>query len=146
MSHLARVIAYREHLTSINVICAVQQSDFCQEAYIRALIANHCRFHDSFDIGEEEEGIIWNQLDKWNSVSPLKARLILESVKHRLRKFRHHLISNGTAPGNGEFAVSATVKVESEGVVIDRNIDVTDNEPFRNLVNYLCEELRNGHE
>lgn len=146
MSHLARVIAYREHLTSLNVTCAIQQTEFCQEAYIRALVSNHSRFHDSFDIGEDEEGILWNRLDKWNSVSPIKARLILESAKLRLRRVRKALTETGVAPGNGEFAIMATVKVESEGVMVDRNIDVTENDQFKNLVDYLCEELRNGHE
>lgn len=146
MSHLARVINYREHLTSLGVTCAIAQSELCQEAYIRAIIANHARFHGDLEIHEEEENSLWNQLDKWNSVSPIKARLILESVKVRLARIRQHLTATGVVPTNDEFDVKGTIKEVSDGVEVERNICVTDNEAFKNLVEYLGEELRAGHE
>lgn len=146
MSHLARVIAYRDHLTALGVTCAHAQAELCEEGYIRALVANHVKYHDDFSICDDEQDALLEQLDKWNSVAPIRGRLILEATKLRLARVRQGLIKDGVAPGNDEFAVQGNVEVMVEGQPVPQKICVTSNQPFRNLVSYLQEELRAGHE
>lgn len=146
MSHLARVIAYRDHLTSLGVTCAMEQAAFCEEGYIRALVANHVKYHDDFSINENEQDALLDQLDKWNSVAPIRGRLILEAAKLRLARVRQGLIRDGVAPGNTEFAVQGEVETMVEGQPVPQKICVTSNHHFTALVNYLQEELRAGHE
>ena len=146
MSHLARVIAYRDHLTSLGVSCAHEQAEFCQEAYIRALVANHVKYNDSFSMSEEAQDQLMNQLDRWNSVAPIKGRLILEAAKLRLARVRQGLTRDGVTPGNDEFAIKGDVEVEIDGQKVPQKICVTGNDHFADLVNYLMVELRGEHE
>jgi len=146
MSHLARVIAYRDHLTELGVTCAHAQAEFVQEAYIRALTGNHVKFHDSFSMSEEEQDHLLNQLDRWNSVSPIKGRLILEAAKLRLARVRQGLIRDGVTPGNEEFAVMGDVETMVDGQPVPQKICVTSNQHFADLVAYLMVELRGEHE
>jgi len=144
MSHLAAILKYREKLTELGVKCAEKQSAFCQEAYIRAVIKRHCMSHDSLSIGQEEEERLWVQLDKWNSVSPIQAALILNTVKMRLRQVRNRLINKGVASGDLEYKLMAEIPTSPE--VAPAQVDVTDNEEFIALVSKLCNEMGSGHE
>lgn len=146
MSHLARIITLRESLTGLGVGCALAQTEVVQEAFVRAVVSHHSRFHDSLEIGEEEEGTIFAMLDKWNSVSPIKARLILESARLRLRRIRQHLTNCGVVPSNDEFAISVDIERAVETEVIKSKYDPTELDTFKNLVDYLALEMRNGHE
>lgn len=146
MSHLQRVIEYRDHLTALGVTCAHQQHDLCQEAYIRALVSNHAKYHDGFSIGDDEEAAIWERLEKWNAVSPIKSRLILESMKLRLARIRQGLIKDGITPTNAEFDINAEVKQLVEGVEVAKNICVTSNPQFGDLFSWLLNELGSGYE
>lgn len=146
MSHLARVIAYREHLTALGITCSVAQTEYCQEAYIRAIMSNHAKYHDGFTLSETETDKLWEQLNRWNSVSPLKARLILESVKLRLSRIRQGIITNGVTPGNEEFEVTGEIKEMLEGQPIPKKVCVVSNDAFRSLVERLQTELREEHE
>lgn len=146
MSHLARIIAYREHLTSLGVTCPIEQSSFCEEAFIRALVSNQVKYTGILHFDDNTENDVWTQLDKWNSVSPIKAGLIVETARLRLARVRQGLIAEGKTPGNEEFAVQAQVTQEVEGEQVTKNICVTGNDQFKNLFDYLCVELREGRE
>lgn len=146
MSHLARIIAYREHLTELGVTCPLEQASFCQEAFIRAIVSNQIKYSGSLYIDDNSEEKLWAQLEKWNSVSPIQARLILESARLRITRVRHGLINEGKTPGNEEFAIQAQVTQEAEGEPVVKNICVTGNDQFKNLFDYLCVELCEGHE
>lgn len=146
MSHLNHIMQYREFLTQLGVTCPLKQTEFCQEAYIRAVMVNHCKYHDAFEIGEGEESALWEQLDKWNSVAPIPAKLILESARLRLRRIRASIMTLGVAPGNAEFDIVGEVQREVEGQAVAEKVNVTDNEVFLALVQYLAQEMRAGHE
>lgn len=146
MSHLNHIIQYREHLTQLGVTCPLKQSELCQEAYIRAVVRNHAKYHDGFEINEGEEQALYEQLDKWNRVAPIKGTLILESARLRLRRVRHSLMQLGHAPGNAEFEVVGEVQRDVEGQSVPEKVDVTNNEVFQALVDYLCQEMRTGDE
>lgn len=146
MSHLARVIAYREHLTSLGVTCPIEQATFCEEAFIRAIVANQVKYSGNLFINDNDEEDLWGQLEKWNSVAPIKASLILESARLRLTRVRQGLINEGKAPGNEEFAVQGQITQEVDGEQVSKNICVTGNDSFKNLFDYLCVELREGRE
>lgn len=148
MSHLAHVNDYRGYLTSQGVTCPYALNTACQEAYIRAILKRHARSQDSFTLAEDEENSIWVQLDKWNSVYPINASFIVESVKLRLTRIRGCLMKEGKTPGNAEFDVYLDVKracPESGDTTVDK-LDATDNDLFCELVHFLYNELVKGNE
>lgn len=146
MSHLQHIMNFREHLTSLGVTCAVQINDAVQEGYVRAVLRNHLKFSDGLSFTEEEENSLWNQLDKWNSVSPVKARFVIESAKVRLLKVRKCLLEHGTLPGNEEYNVYVDHATVVDDVPTTAKIDATANESFAELVEFLYTEMRAGHE
>lgn len=146
MSHLNHVIAYREALTNMGVSCPQLQSDACQEAYVRAVLMNHTKFNDGFGFTEEEENLLWQQLEKWNRVSPTKGKFILETAKYRLLSVRKQLMEDGTLLGNAQFDIYADVQRAVETEVHTAKADLTDCAQFKDLVQYLYTELRGEHE
>lgn len=146
MSHLQRIIAYREALTNRGVGCPAAQAQAVEEAFIRAILMNHTKFNDGFSFTETEDDCLIRQLDKWNSVSPIRAKFILESAKLRLHAMRNQLIADGTLLGNAQYDIYAEIETAVELEVIKSKINVSDCEVFRTLVQYLYVEMRGGHE
>ena len=146
MSHLTHVIAYRNFLTEKGIDCAFAQSEMCQEAYIRALVANHVKYQDGFSITEDEEEDLWNTLDRWNSVAPIKAKLILEAAKLRLSRYKQSLAATGALTGDDSYSQHIHFEVEEDGVPVNKKIDATTSAEFTGLFSYLCVELREKHE
>ena len=116
------------------------------KAYIRALVANHVKYQDGFSITEDEEEDLWNMLDRWNSVAPIKAKLILEAAKLRLSRYKQSLAATGALVGDDSYGQYIHFEVEEDGVPVSKKIDATTSAEFAGLFSYLCVELREKHE
>lgn len=138
MSHLPHVLDYRNYLLSLGVTCPEQLNNLAQEPYVNAIIRHHFKLSNSLGLSVDEEQNVWEQLDRWNKVSPIKAPFIFESVKYRINTLRKVLIEQGCVPAQAIFMPEL-----GEG---STDLPLTQGEPFSVLVSYLVNELVNGHE
>lgn len=133
MSHLHLVMTCKTELDNLGVSCAVRQATILKEAYVRAVIRkvsfNGGRLTD--DLSNE----IWIQLDKWNSVSPIPAPLIYETVNQRLNLISSSLSLKGKLPCTKEWTE-----------VVSEEFDFYSSEEFCKLVDFLYSELEDRHE
>jgi len=137
MSHLALVIKCKQELAEAGVLCAVQQSELLSEAYIRAGIA-YIHRHGNV-LTQDIEKRIWKMLDKWNSVSPINAPFINQSIIQRLNLLQGALANFGALPCPKAFTAVAELPEE-------RSLDVGKQAWFQDLVDYLVKEMEACHE
>lgn len=137
MSHLPHVLAYKNKLVELGISCPEQLAQFALEPYTNAILRTHFSKCSSLGLNEDEEDRVWQQLDRWNKVTPINGAFIFQSVKTRINGIRASLITTGRLPA------PFTTVVVIEGT---EGVDITANEEFEILVNYLKAELVNGHE
>lgn len=137
MSHLAHVLDVKRQLTEAGVLCPEQQSHLLNEAYIRAGLANVFKAGGTFS--ETQEKVLWRQLEKWNSVSPINGRFIHSSILTRMNLINGSLSTSGSLPCPNKFTTHANL---DENMVVN----VADMEAFPVLVSFLIKELESGNE
>jgi hypothetical protein len=138
MSHLPHVLDYRKHLLNLGITCPEELNNFAQEPYINAILRAHFRHSSTLSLSDDEEEHVWEQLDRWNKVSPIKGAMIFETVKYRLNTLRKQLMETGRPPAPRAFAPDSTRDEVDNGAFQD--------EMFDTLVGYLVKELVGGHE
>ena len=136
MSHLPHVMDYKAKLVQLGVTCPLEGAKITLEAYATAVVRHHFKYTCSIGLSEDEEQRIWEQLDRWNKVSPINGGFVFATVKDRLTRLRSALVTTGKP-------VPFTTIVVTEGT---EGVDVTQNEEFNVLVAYLVDELGKGHE
>jgi len=138
MSHLPHALNYRNYLVSLGITCPELLNNIAQEPYINAIFRAHFKFSNSLNMSEDEEQRIWEQLDCWNKVSPIKGAFIFENVKYRLNTLRLSLINSGGLPSAELFKPEL-----GEG---STTLPLAEGEIFATLVDYLVNEMVSGHE
>lgn len=138
MSHLPHALAYRNYLVGLGITCPEQLNNIAQEPYINAIFRSHFKFSSSLNISEDEEQRIWEQLDCWNKISPIKGAFIFENVKYRMNTLRMCLINSGGLPSEEVFKPEL-----GEG---STTLPLAQGEVFSTLVDYLLNEMVAGHE
>lgn len=133
MSHLAHALDVKAELTEAGVLCPFEQSSLLSEAYIRAGCS--MIFAAGGSLSEENDKKFWKQLDKWNTVSPINAPLIHQTVLTRVNLVLGTMASSGALPCAKRFTS-----------VSESGIDVSNMTSFPVLVGYLVKELDSGHE
>lgn len=133
MSHLQFVMACKTELDNLGVNSAVAQGEVLKEAYIRAIMRKVA--FNGGRLTEDLSNEIWTQLDKWNSVSPIPATLIHETVVQRFNQISSSLSLKGVLPCTKDW----TAPVSEE-------VDFYQTECFCGLVDFLYRELESGHE
>ena len=137
MSHLPHVLDYRAYLLSLGVTDPEQLNQLAQEPYVTALIRYHFQLSTTVGFSADQEEVIWQQLDRWNKVSPIKATFIFESAKYRMNTLRKVLTETGCLPAAEIFQpemCEGQTTVNYGGEV------------FCTLVDYLVKELVTRHE
>jgi hypothetical protein len=137
MSHLPHVADYKNKLISLGITCPEQLAKFALEPYATAIIRKHFKFSSSIGLSIDEEQAVWEQLDRWNKISPINGPFVFETVKYRMASLRAALITKGRLP---EPFTTVVVVEGTEGV------DITQNEEFSVLVEFLLAELVGRHE
>lgn len=137
MSHLPHVLEYKNKLVALGVTCPGAVAKFALEPYTSAIIRQHFKTSTSIGMSEDEEQRVWEQLDRWNKVSPINGSFVFETVKYRMTSLRASLITTGRLPA----PFTTVVVVEGQ-----EGVDVTQNEEFETLVTYLVGELVGRHE
>lgn len=136
MSHLIHVLEVKKQLTEAGVLCPQEQSHMLSEAYIRAGLANVYR--QGGTLSKEYEAVLWKQLEKWNSVSPINGRFIYSSITNRINLVNGTLATTGHLPCSQKFNTPPT----ESGL----EVDITQMAGFQELVMFLIKELGTGNE
>ena len=137
MSHLIHAIEVKNAITEAGILCPEEQGKLLNEAYIRAGLAYIYQRGGVFT--QEQEKVLWRQLEKWNCVSPINARFIHGSIQTRMNLINGTLATTGALPCPNKFTTHANL---SEDAVFN----VADARDFPTLVAYLIKELENCHE
>lgn len=137
MSHLAHALDVKRQLTEAGILCPEEQSHLLSEAYIRAGLA--CVYKVGGTFNEDQEKVLWKQLEKWNCVSPINGRFIHTSIMTRMNLINGSLATTGGLPCPLKFSTYANL---DENTVVN----VADMEAFPVLVAFLIKELESAHE
>lgn len=138
MSHLAHMVKLKAALESAGVTCAVAHSHVIQEAFVRCLLTQATRTGEShFTTAVQNKA--WNQLDKWNKVTPINAAYIVQLAKTRMNVLVGALRDTGSLPCPKEFT---TLVKTATGV----EVDFTSDPSFCELVFFLKKEFEGCYE
>lgn len=137
MSHLKHISAFKLALEEKGISCPIQQQQITLRAYVRALVCHQMARNGSFIVLPDQEAVYWKQLDRWNSVSPIKAQFIMSTFYTFMNGLCNGLINDGCAPDD-----------ELDTVTTDENktLSLCEEPTFTDLVGYLAKELRTRDE
>lgn len=137
MSHLIHIIDTKRAMTQAGLTCAVKQSELLNEAFVRALVCwRYSNGHTAWS--EDVDARSWNQLEKWNCITPIPAQLIHTAAQRRCNEVFAGMANNGIPPSNSDMGAWANL----EG----GDIDFAQLPEFQTLVQYLKKEIGAGHE
>jgi hypothetical protein len=134
MSHLIHVLEVKKAYTEQGVFCPEEQSHMLNEAYIRAGLA--VAFKSGGVFTADMEKVLYHQLEKWNSVSPINGRFIHQSILTRINLIAGSMANTGSLPCAKQFTLWS-----KEG-----EVDASKAPGFSELVGYLIKELESCHE
>ena len=96
MSHLEHIVQLKEEMLEQDIPLE-QQSVIITNAYVTALVRNLIIYQGSkLYVTKEYEDQMWDTLNMWNDVTPVKGGYIVESVKQFVAQLVAKLTSQNT--------------------------------------------------
>lgn len=96
MSHLEHIVQLKEEMLEQDIPLE-QQSAIITNAYVTALVRNLIIYQGSkLYVTKEYEDQMWDTLNMWNDVTPVKGGYIVESVKQFVAQLVAKLTSQNT--------------------------------------------------
>lgn len=120
MSHLSKILAYKEELSKREITCPVEQGKYIEGVFVRAIASYMANPTASV---KDRDDHLYYMLDKWNSVTPFNGQYIFK----RATKLNYEPIVKLQQVG--------TPNVELEVYLTDNSLEVLE------LVTYLKEEI-----
>lgn len=129
MSHLARIVELKEVLITKDYT-AEQQTSIIQMAYVVALTRTNVQRRDgTLNVSDEFEENMWDALNMWNKVSPVKGGVVVQQVHKVFKDLYKNLMSQSSFIFNFFDAVK------------DVSFDPNQCPEFETLVQTLCKEF-----
>lgn len=137
MSHLIHIIETKQAMTKAGLTCAKKQSELLNEAFVRAVVCYRYA-NGATTWSEELDKRVWQQLEKWNCITPIPAQLIHTAAQQRCNEVFGAMARNGVPPDASKYGAWASLE--------STDMDFSLLEEFQTLVQYLKKEIGAGHE
>lgn len=134
MSHLDHVVRVKQKLAELGVTCPFKQRDLIDLAYKDALVAHHFTVNPTFTLTDKERACYREQIDRWNSVSPIGYESIYSNVISTLNLLYASLSTTGRS-------TQPQLVLDVEGGPV-----LSEEQSYRDLVAYLRQEVKKAHE